>query len=122
AAAGLLLSIRIGPGASYVTDVLPAVVVFGLGLSAMVAPLTSTVLASADTRHAGVASGVNNAIARAGGLLAVAVIPPAVGLSGAAYRSPDTFAAGFTLAMVVSAAMMLAGAVLALATIRDPGV
>lgn len=122
AAAGLLLSTRIGPGASYVTDVLPAVIVFGLGLSAMVAPLTATVLASADTRHAGVASGINNAVARAGSLLAVAAIPPAVGLGGAAYRSADTFATGFTLAMVVSAAMMVAGAVLALVMVRDPGV
>lgn len=122
AAAGLLLAIRIGPGASYVGDVLPAVIVFGLGLSAMVAPLTSTVLASADTRHAGVASGVNNAVARAGGLLAVAAIPPIVGLTGAAYRDPGQFADGFTTAMVISAVMMAGGAVLTLATVRDPGV
>src|SRR5262249_18116735 len=74
-AAGLLLAVRIGPNASYVADVLPTVLVFGLGLSAVVAPLTATVLASADVRHAGVASGVNNAVARAAGLLAVAGLP-----------------------------------------------
>jgi EmrB/QacA subfamily drug resistance transporter len=65
AAAGLALLIRIGPHTSYVTDVLPAVLLFGIGLSMTVAPLTATVLASADERHAGVASGVNNATARA---------------------------------------------------------
>ena len=62
-------------GRRYVADVLPAVTLFGLGLSATVAPLTATVLASADVRHAGVASGVNNAVARAAGLLAVAGLP-----------------------------------------------
>ena len=84
AAAGLALLTRIGPNTSYVTDVLPAVLLFGIGLSMTVAPLTATVLASADERHAGVASGVNNATARAAGLLAVAGLPAAVGLSGAA--------------------------------------
>ena len=84
AAAGLLLLTRIGPNASYVADVLPAVLLFGVGLSMTVAPLTATVLASADDRHAGIASGVNNATARAAGLLSVAGLPAAVGLSGAA--------------------------------------
>ena len=88
AAAGLALLTRIGPQTSYVADVLPAVLLFGLGLSMTVAPLTATVLASADERHAGVASGVNNATARAAGLLAVAGLPAAVGLSGAALHSP----------------------------------
>ena len=86
-AVGLLLATRIGPGASYLTDVLPAVVLFGLGLSATVAPLTATVLATADVRHAGVASGVNNAVARAAGLLAVAGLPLAVGLTTAGFVS-----------------------------------
>ena len=88
AAAGLALLTRIGPHTSYVADVLPAVLLFGLGLSMTVAPLTATVLASADDRHAGVASGVNNATARAAGLLAVAGLPAAVGLSGAALHVP----------------------------------
>ena len=87
-AIGMALMSRIGPHASYLTDVLPAVVVFGLGLSLTVAPLTATVLASADVRHAGVASGVNNAVARAAGLVAVAALPAAVGLGAASYHQP----------------------------------
>lgn len=118
AAGGLLLMRRIGPGASYLLDVLPAVLVFGLGLSGMVAPLTATVLDSAADRHAGLASGVNNAIARAAGLLAVAVIPAAVGLRGDDYTRPAALSAGFSAALLVSATMLAAGAVLAFALIR----
>ena len=120
AAAGMLLTIRIGVHVSYAADVLPAVVVFGLGLSVVVAPLTATVLATADARHAGVASGVNNAVARAAGLFAVAAIPPLVGLTGDAYRQPVRFADGFQAAMVISAILLVAGAVLAYFTVdRD---
>jgi EmrB/QacA subfamily drug resistance transporter len=119
AAAGMLLTLRIGAGASYFADVLPAVFVFGLGLAAVVAPLTATVLATADVRHAGVASGVNNAVARAAGLLAVAAIPPLVGLTGDAYRQPATFNDGFHAAMVVSATLLVAGAILSYLTVRD---
>ncbi len=71
---GLLLMLRIGSGADYVTEVLPAILVFGLGLSATVAPLTATVLDSVDERHVGIASGVNNGVARVAGLLAIAVL------------------------------------------------
>src|SRR5919199_94116 len=74
AAGGLVLMLRVGPDPSYVTDLLPALIVFALGLSLTVAPLTATVLADADERNAGVASGVNNAIARVAGLLGVAAI------------------------------------------------
>ncbi|GAA0351479.1 MFS transporter [Actinoallomurus spadix] len=119
AAAGMLLTLRIGPHASYVADVLPAAVVFGLGLSASVAPLTATVLASADVRHAGVASGVNNAVARAAGLLAVAGVPSAVGLTGNAYANPRIFDHGFHTAMTFAAALLLAGAALTFLTVRD---
>ena len=117
-AAGLLLLTRIGPDASYLGDVLPGVAVFGLGLSATVAPLTATVLASADVRHAGVASGVNNAVARAAGLLAVAGLPLAVGLTGAGL-SASAFESGFRTAMVVCAALLVAGAVLSAVTIDN---
>jgi EmrB/QacA subfamily drug resistance transporter len=79
-AVGLLLFTRIGPGNGYATTVLPAVVVFGLGLACTVAPLTSTVLASVDDAELGVASGVNNAASRLAGLLAVAVLPAVVHL------------------------------------------
>lgn len=125
-AAGILLMLRIAPGATYASVVLPAVVVFGLGLSLTVAPLTATVLAAADERHAGVASGVNNAVARAAGLMAVAVLPAVAGLSGADYRDPQVFAAGFRVAMVVTAALAAGAGVVAWLTIRndvllDPG-
>ena len=66
----------------------PALTVFGLGLALMVAPLTATVLAAAPDEHAGIASGVNNAVARAGSLLAVAALPVAVGLGGDGVRRP----------------------------------
>jgi EmrB/QacA subfamily drug resistance transporter len=71
---GLLLMLRIGSDAYYLTDVLPGVLVFGLGLSATVAPLTATVLDSVEERHVGIASGVNNGISRVAGLLAIAVL------------------------------------------------
>jgi EmrB/QacA subfamily drug resistance transporter len=118
-AISLLLATRIGPGASYLTDVLPTVVLFGLGLSATVAPLTATVLASADVRHAGVASGVNNAVARAAGLLAVAGLPLAVGLTSAGFREPVSLESGFRAAMVVCAAMLVVAAVLSAVTIDN---
>ena len=117
-AAGMLLMTRIGAQASYLADVLPAVCVFGFGLSMIVAPLTATVLASAQVRHAGVASGVNNAVARAAGLLAVAGLPLAVGLTGSDYQSAALFESGFRTAMVVCAVLLLLGALLS-ATMID---
>jgi EmrB/QacA subfamily drug resistance transporter len=119
AATGLLLTLRIGPGASYWTDVVPAVVVFGLGLATLVAPLTATVLGAAPQRHAGVASGVNNAVARAAGLLAVAVLPPAAGLTGTVYRQPDLFAHGFRIVIWICVGLLVTGAVIAFVSIRD---
>ena len=71
---GLLLLLRVGVHPSYATEVLPALIVFGLGLSATVAPLTTTVLNSVDEHNAGIASGVNNAVSRVAGLLAIAVL------------------------------------------------
>jgi predicted MFS family arabinose efflux permease len=112
AAAGMLLALRIGPHASYLTDVLPTVCLFGLGLSATVAPLTATVLASADVQHAGVASGVNNAVARAAGLFAVAGLPLAVGLSSVGYHDPALLHGAFQKSMIICAALLAAGAVL----------
>jgi EmrB/QacA subfamily drug resistance transporter len=119
AAAGLLLTLRIKAGSSYLTDVLPPVIVFGLGLAILVAPLTAAVLAAAPAEHAGVASGVNNAVARAGGLLAVALLPALAGLSGEDYQSPAAFGSGFRTAMLISVGMLVAGGLLSAVTISN---
>jgi EmrB/QacA subfamily drug resistance transporter len=109
---------RIGAGASYVRDVLPPVTLFGLGLALTVAPLTATVLAAVADRHAGIASGVNNAVARAAGLLAVAALPLLVGLDGESYADPGQLAPAYRSAMLVCAGLLAAGGLLAAATIR----
>jgi EmrB/QacA subfamily drug resistance transporter len=119
AACGVLLLLRIGPNASYVFDVLPGVVVFGLGLSLLVAPLTTTVLAAAPPERAGVASGVNNAVARAAGLLAVAVLPLLAGISGDDYQHPDVFASETHTAVLICAVLLAIGGVVAALTIRN---
>jgi MFS family permease len=119
AAVGVLLMSQVDAHASYLRDVLPGTVLFGLGLSATVAPLTATVLASAERRRAGIASGVNNAVARAAQLLAVAALPLLVGLSGDDYLSPDRFTTGFRAAMYLCAGGLAAGSVLSLLTIRS---
>ncbi|GAA4538016.1 MFS transporter [Pseudonocardia xishanensis] len=118
AAAGVLLLLRIGPGASWVLDVLPGVVVFALGLCLTVAPLTATVLDAAPDRYAGAASGVNNAVARSAGLLAVAVIPGVAGIGGADYTDPVAFGSGFRTAMVIVAVLLAAGGVVSALTVR----
>ncbi|MDQ0582433.1 MFS transporter [Streptomyces rishiriensis] len=119
-AAGMLLMLRVGTGASYAADVLPAVLVLGFGMVALVAPLTATVLASVDVARAGVASGVNNAAARAAGLVAVAALPLLTGMSAEAYRSAAAFDDAFRRAMVLCAGVLAVGAVVAFATVRRP--
>ena len=114
AAAGLALFVRVEPGASYVAGVLPAVVVFALGLSITVAPLTSAVLAAAPERWQGVASGVNNAVARVAGLVAIAVLPFAAGLTGG-----EPLTQGFHRAMLYCAALCAVGGAVAAVTIRQ---
>ncbi|MFL6143288.1 MAG: MFS transporter [Labedaea sp.] len=118
-ALGMLLLTRVVPGASYFGTVLPAVSVFGLGLACVVAPVTATVLAAAEDRHAGVASGVNNAIARTGGLIAVAVLPAAAGLTGAGYTDPAQLTAGWRTAMVLCAVVCALGGLVALGIRND---
>jgi MFS family permease len=120
-ACGTLLLLRVGPGVNYWTDVLPGLTVFGLGLALLVAPLTATVLASAPDEHAGIASGVNNAVARTGSLLAVAALPVAVGLSGAEYADPVAFDAAYRSAVVACAVLLVLGGLLSWATIRQRG-
>jgi EmrB/QacA subfamily drug resistance transporter len=120
AAGGVVLMLRVGEDADYVWDVLPGAVLFGAGLTLLVAPLTATVLDSAADRFAGVASGVNNAVARSAGLLAVAVVPVAAGITGIDYTDPAAFSAGFRAAMVICAALLVAGGGLAAALVRRP--
>jgi EmrB/QacA subfamily drug resistance transporter len=120
AGVGLVLMTRIGAGSTYWVDVLPAVVVFGCGLSLTVAPLTATVLGAAPEQFAGVASAVNNDIARTAGLLAVAVLPPLAGITNADFGNPVTFSDGFHTAMVIAGITLMAGGLLAWATIRRP--
>ncbi|MER8057405.1 DHA2 family efflux MFS transporter permease subunit [Streptomyces sp. SID8366] len=112
-AAAMLLMLRVGPGASYLTDVLPALLVMGAGMVTLVAPLTATVLASVDTARAGVASGINNAAARAAGLVAVAALPLLAGMGADAYRSAAAFDASFNRAMPICAGVLVLGSVLA---------
>jgi EmrB/QacA subfamily drug resistance transporter len=119
-AAGFALFTRIGPGAGYLVDILPASLVYGFGLALTVAPLTSTVLAAARAEHAGIASAVNNDVARTAGLLAVAVLPVAAGISGADALEPARFADGFRTAMAIAAVLCAAGGLLSWATIRNP--
>ena len=115
-AGALVLLSRIGVGASYLGDVLPAVVVLGLGLSLTVAPLTATALAAAPDRYAGVASGVNNAVARTAGLLAVAALPLVSGV-GSSLTDPVTLAPAYRTSMLICAWLLVLGAVVAALTI-----
>ncbi|MEW2159196.1 MFS transporter [Streptomyces sp. NPDC007189] len=119
-AAAMLLMLRVGKGASYPADVLPAVLVMGAGMVTLVAPLTATVLASVDASRAGLASGVNNAAARAAGLVAVAALPLLAGMGPDAYRVPSAFDAAFRRAMPICAGVLVAGSLLAFALVRRP--
>ena len=112
-AAGLLLLTRLEPGDSYLAGVLPAVTIFGLGLTLVAAPVTATVLVAAGERHAGVASGVNNAVARVANLLSVAVLPVIAGITGDGFYDPVEMTEGFHIAMVACAALAAIGAVTA---------
>jgi hypothetical protein len=113
AGAGLLLYQRTGADAPYLSEVFPPLLVFSLGLSMTVAPLTATVLADADEHNAGIASGVNNALARMAGLLAVA----ALGIIVSGAITVD----GFHKVMGISAGLVALGGVLGLAGIVNPG-
>jgi EmrB/QacA subfamily drug resistance transporter len=118
-AVGMLLMIRVGPGVVYWQDMLPALVVLGLGMVLLVAPLTATVLASVEVGRAGLASGINNAAARAAGLVAVAALPLLAGMGPEEFRSPDAFSDAFHRAMLICAGLLMASAVTAWFTVRS---
>lgn len=115
-AVGTALYARVEPGTSYWGTVLPATVVFGAGLALTVAPLTATVLAAVDDDHAGVASAVNNAVARVAGLLGIAVLPALAGLSGIGDQLD--LDDGFGTVMYLAAALAAVGGAIAFAVIR----
>lgn len=118
--AGLALLARATTPGSYVSQVLPAVLVLGAGLAITVAPLTATAMNAAPAARAGVASATNNTVARAAGLVAVAVLPLVGGLTGTAGLEPAQLAEGFRTAMLVAGAASAFGGLIALTTIRNP--
>jgi MFS family permease len=120
AAGGFLLLSRVEEGAGYVGTVLPAVLLFGLGLGTLVAPLTTAVLAAVPTEQAGVASAINNAASRFAGLIATATLPLLVGLGSSPGLDREGLAAGFVRAMWIGAGLCVAGAAVALGTVQGP--
>jgi EmrB/QacA subfamily drug resistance transporter len=119
--AGLLFLTLAADGSNYLAHVFPAAVVFGLGLAITVAPLTTTAMGAAPAQHAGVASAVNNDVARIGGLIAVATLPALAGITGASYLHAGEMATGFRHAVLITGLACAAGGLLAAATIRNPG-
>jgi EmrB/QacA subfamily drug resistance transporter len=116
-AMGLFLLARIGPNSSYLTGILPGLVVFGLGLSFTVAPLTTAVMGAVEENHVGVGSGVNNAVARVAGLLSVAVLPALAGLETAS--TGQAFTDGVGRALYISAGLAVVGSIISWVTIRN---
>jgi MFS family permease len=112
-----LLLLMVGSDVNYWTDVLPGLTFFGLGLVLMVAPLTATVLAAAPNEHAGIASGINNAVARAGSLLAIAALPVVVGLGGDDYTDAAVFDTAYREATMICAALLILGGIVSWFTI-----
>ena len=119
-AASILLLLRIDHDHhGYFADVLPGVLVFAVGLTIFVAPLTATVMSSAPADDVGIASGVNNAISRAGGLLAVAILPPLAGLHGENYRNVHTMEHGFRVVMMSCIGLLVAAALVIALTVKN---
>lgn len=118
-ASGLAMLTKLSPDSHYVSAVLPAMIVFGLGLSVFVAPLTATALGAVPAEHASTASGVNNAVARSAGLIAVAALPAIVGISGDVYADAAGFLPGFRAAIWICVVLQAGGGLLAATTIGN---
>jgi predicted MFS family arabinose efflux permease len=121
-AAGILLLARVGSHVSYATDLLPALLIFAVGLTMTVSPLTATVLADADERDAGIASAINNQVARVAGLIGVSAIGVVIAgtLVGGTFAANDASVRAFHMAMVVCAALVAAGGVVGAIGIVNP--
>jgi hypothetical protein len=104
AALGVVMFLRLGNHPSYLTDILPGVLIFGIGLSVTVAPLTSAILGAIDSRQAGIGSAVNNAVARIAGLIAIAVVGLLAGT--------NLNLTGFHKGMLLTAILLLTGGVI----------
>jgi hypothetical protein len=117
-AAGLLMLLGVGEHPNFWIDVLPGSIVFGAGITLLVAPLTTAVLASAPMDQTGIASGINNAVARTASLLAVAAIPPIAGIAGANFADPAIFSPGFRTGMWICAGMLAIAGVCAMTLIH----
>ena len=113
AAGGLLLRLGIGEDANFWIDVLPGAIVFGIGITLLVAPLTTAVLAAAPDMQSGIASGINNAVARTASLLAVAAIPPIAGIAGSDFADPRSSAPGFRTGTLICVGMLVVAGVCA---------
>jgi len=110
-AVGVFLLADVSDATTYWADVFPGAVLLALGLCLLVAPLTTTALASAQERYAGLASGINNAVARAAALMAIAILPLVAGV-GSSLVDPLTLAPAHRIAMMVCVGLMIGGAVL----------
>lgn len=110
-AAGTALLATVTGATTYWAGVFPGVLVFAVGLTLLVSPLTAAVLAAAPDRMSGVASGVNNAVARGGSLLAVAALPALAGITGSDYTDPAAFTDGYRTALLICAGLLAAGGV-----------
>lgn len=120
AAVGIVLTTRIdATHHNYLIDVLPGIAVFGLGLSTLVAPLTATVMAAAPASDVGLASGVNNAVARSASLLTVAVLPPLVGLTGERYRLAQVVTHSYREVVLICCVLLTVGAAVVAFTVRS---
>src|SRR5215207_941488 len=122
AAGGLAMWLGIDENTNFWIDVLPGAVVFGIGLTTLVAPLTTAVLAAAPDSQTGIASGINNAVARTASLLAVAAIPPLSGIAGSNFSEPDVFSPGFRTGTLICIGMLVVGGACAAALIHGRAV